>query len=89
MDWEILLSRQATKFLAQQHVTDDFVVEPVTKAIQKLQGKTVAVDLKQLSGTWAGHFRVRVGKNRIIFSIDFENRQVLVEVVDNRGSAYR
>ncbi len=89
MDWEIILSRQAEKFLAQQHLADNAIVEPVLRGIQKLQDKIVAVDVKQLTGKWANHFRIRVGKNRIIFSIDFENQTVLVEIFDNRGSAYK
>ena len=89
MDWEIVFSRQAEKFLTQHHLPDSTVVEPIQKAIQKLQGKIIAVDLKQLTGRWGNHFRIRVGKNRIIFSIDFERQKVLVEVFDNRGSAYR
>jgi mRNA interferase RelE/StbE len=89
MDWEIGLSRQAEKFLAGRHLSDEFAIEPIQRAIRKLRGETVAIDLKRLSGKWAGFYRVRVGKIRIIFSIDFDEREILIEVVDNRGSAYR
>ncbi|OHA89779.1 MAG: hypothetical protein A3C70_00790 [Candidatus Zambryskibacteria bacterium RIFCSPHIGHO2_02_FULL_43_14] len=89
MVWVIEISRQAEKFLKQHHLSDNFVVEPIRKAIQKLRGGTVAIDIKRLSGKWDGYLRVRVGKNRIIFSINSEKQTVLVEVVDNRGSAYR
>jgi len=52
-------------------------------------GETVAVDLRKTSGKWAGYYRVRVGKIRIIFSVDFDGQKILIEVIDNRGSAYR
>lgn len=89
MDWEIGLSRQAEKFLKQHHLSDNFAIEPIRRAIQKLQGEVIAVDIKQLSGKWEGCFRIRVDKNRIIFSINFEKQVVLIEVIDNRGSAYK
>ena len=89
MDWEIGISRQAGKFLDQRHLPDTFAVEAVRRALRKLHGETVAVDLKRLSGKWAGCYRVRIGKIRVIFSIDLERRKALIEVVDNRGSAYR
>ena len=89
MEWEIKLSRQAEKFLKRNHLAGDFVADPVRKAILKLEGEVVSIDLKQLSGEWRGCYRVRIGRNRIIFSISFEARTILIEVVDNRGSAYR
>ena len=89
MDWKISLSRQAEKFLQQRHLPDEFAVEPVRRSIRKLSGETIAVDLKRLTGKWAGYYRARVGKIRVIFSIDFEERNVFIEIVDNRGSAYQ
>ena len=89
MNWEIGLSRQAEKFLRQRRLTDEFAVKPVRLAIRKLRGETVAINLKRLSGKWAGCYRVRVGKIRIIFSIDFDGQKILIEVVDNRGGVYR
>jgi len=89
VDWTISLSRQADKFLQQRHLPDEFAIEPVKRSIRKFSGETVAVNLKRLTGKWTGYYRARVGKIRVIFSIDFENRSVLIEVVDNRGSAYQ
>ena len=89
MNWEISLSRQAEKFLSQRHLPDEFAIKPVRLAIRKLRGEMVAINLKRLSGKWAGCYRVRIGKIRIIFSIDFDEQKILVEVIDNRGGAYR
>ncbi|MDO8728423.1 MAG: hypothetical protein Q7K26_00870 [bacterium] len=89
MDWKINFSRQAEKFLRQRHLLDEFVINPVKLAIRKLRGETVAINLKRLSGKWAGCYRVRVGKIRIIFATDFNEQKILIEVVDNRGGAYR
>lgn len=89
MDWEIGFSRQAEKFLSQRHLPDEFAIEPVQRAIKKLHGEKVAVNLRRLSDKWADCYRVRVGKIRIIFSINFDKQKILIEVIDNRGSAYR
>ena len=88
-EWDIGLSRQAEKFLAQHHLPDTFTVGPLRKAIQKLQGAVVTVDLKSLSGKWEGCYRIRTGKIRIIFSMNVETRYILVEIIDTRGSAYK
>jgi mRNA-degrading endonuclease RelE of RelBE toxin-antitoxin system len=89
MDWSISLSRQAEKFLKQHHLADEVVIEAIQKALCKFEGEPVAVDLRRLSGIWAGHFRVRVGKIRMIFSLNFPEHQVLVEIIDNRDRVYK
>ncbi|PIQ68071.1 MAG: hypothetical protein COV91_06110 [Candidatus Taylorbacteria bacterium CG11_big_fil_rev_8_21_14_0_20_46_11] len=89
MDWAISLSRQAEKFLARNHIVDAFVTEQILKALRKFSGKIVALDIRQMTGVWSGHFRIRSGKIRLIFSVDFYEKKVLVEVVDFRGNVYK
>lgn len=89
MEWRIALSRQAEKFLTRNHLADNFVTEQISKAILKFSGETVPLDIRQLAGVWSGYYRIRSGKIRIIFSIDFYEKQVSVEVVDFRGSVYK
>lgn len=89
MNWEISLSRQAEKFLAKNHLPDEFVAALIGKAIKKFFGESVSVDMKQLSGAWAGYYRIRSRKVRIIFSFDAEKRRAFVEVIDYRGDVYK
>lgn len=89
MDWEIGLSRQAEKFLAKNHLSDQFVIVPIGNAMRKLFGEPTSVDIKRLSGAWAGYYRIRSGKIRIIFSFEAQERRVFVEVVDYRGNVYK
>ncbi len=89
MEWDISLSRQAEKFLAKNHLPDEFVSIPIGKAMRKLFGEPVAVDVKRLSGAWAGYYRVRSGKVRIIFDFDAEKHGVFIEVIDYRGDVYK
>lgn len=89
MEWEIVLSRQAEKFLSKNRLSDQFIIALIVKAIQKLSGESVAADVKRLSGNWVGYYRVRHGKIRAIFSFRFEGKRVFVEVIDYRGNVYR
>ena len=89
MDWKIGFSRQAEKFLNRRHLEDDFAIEPIQRSIRKLRGEIAAIDLRRLSGKWEGCYRVRIGKIRIIFSMDPIEHSALIEVIDNRGSVYR
>lgn len=89
MDWTFGFSRQADKFLTQQHLQDAFVIDVVGRALRKLDGEMVAVDLERLHEPWKGFFRVRVQKTRVIFSFDGHNRSVYIAVIDFRDSAYR
>lgn len=88
MEWDIVFSRQTNKFLAQHHLSDEAVMEPIVRAIKKLDGEVVTFDLKRLTGTWTGYFRIRTSKYRIIFSINFDTRVLFVEVFDSRDSSY-
>ena len=89
MNWRIGISRQAEKFLSHNHLPDEFLFEPLKKAIARFSGDAVAVDLKRLSGEWEGFYRIRVGKVRIIFSADVYEHNIFVEVIDYRGGAYK
>lgn len=89
MDWTFNFSNQADKFLSKNRISDDFIIEVVKRALQKLNGEVVAVDLERLHEPWKGFFRVRVQKVRVVFSFDAHARSVYVAIVDFRDSAYR
>ena len=87
--WGITLSRESLKFLDKNHLSEVLVTEVITLAIKKISGENVNVDLKKLHPPYEGCFRVRVGRIRIIFSINFVLFSVEVIEVNWRGSAYR
>lgn len=89
MDWAFDFSRQADKFLEKHRISDASVIEVVRKALQKLDGEMVAVDLERLHEPWKGFFRVRMQKIRIVFSFDAHTRSVRVAIIDFRDNAYR
>lgn len=54
MSWRLDFSNRATKFLKQNDLTDDLVVEKVRLALKKFQGEDVNIDIKRLTGEWKG-----------------------------------
>ncbi len=42
-----------------------------------------------MTGEWKGFFRVRVGRKRVIFRIDFTHHNAYVAVFDYRGNVYK
>lgn len=89
MDWTFNFSNQADKFLAKNRISDTFIIETVKRALQKLDGEVVAVDIERLHEPWGGFFRARIQKTRIIFSFDAHSHTVYIAVIDFRDRAYR
>ena len=89
MDWNISFSNRAEKFLKKHRLPDEFAADLVIKALQKIAGEVVAVDVRRTTGKWAGCYRVRVRKTRVIFSAHFEGRTALIEVIDSRDKSYK
>ena len=47
------------------------------------------LDIKALTGYWKGYLRLRVGKIRIIFQVDFVNYEIFIYEIDYRGNIYK
>jgi mRNA interferase RelE/StbE len=46
-------------------------------------------NLKKLEGKWAGYYRLRKRKIRIIFYVDKTERALYVDGIDFRGNVYK
>ena len=87
--WDILLSKESLKFLRKNHLSDTAAINAIIIAIKKLSGENINLDLKKLHPPYEGYFRIRTGRMRITFSIDFTQHLVDVAEINWRGSAYR
>ncbi|MFH1170177.1 MAG: hypothetical protein V1704_01290 [Candidatus Vogelbacteria bacterium] len=87
--WEIVLSRGSLKFLRKNRFSETVATEAVITAIKKLSGEEINLDLKKLHPPYAGYFRVRSGRLRIIFNVDFTAHVAGVIEINWRGSAYQ
>ena len=89
MSWRLDVSRNAEKFLEKNNLTIGEISELADKAIRYFRGEDVNVDIKKLKGKWAGFYRIRSGRMRIIAEFDFDRSAVFVEEIDWRGNVYK
>lgn len=75
--------------MAANHVAVEKINALIVKALKRFSGEDVNVDIVKLGGVWAGFYRIRSGKVRIIAEFDFDERRVYIEKIDWRGSAYK
>jgi len=88
MKWEIGFSREAEKFLKRENIRPE-AVAAITNFLKIMKGEPVSVDIKKLKGDWQGFYRIRKGKLRIIFKLNFEEHLIYVARVDHRGGVYK
>lgn len=89
MNWRVVFSSDALKFLARNNSDDHIVIEKVADAIRLLKGERVNINIKKLGGEWEGFYRIRKGKIRIIVEFRFEDHLAYIEQIDWRGNAYK
>ena len=81
MTYRKVVSRQAEKYLRQQHGR---VLQRLQEAID---GLPMLGDIKKLKGS--NDYRIRIGDMRIIFAMDHTERTVYVKTIDNRKDIYK
>ena len=47
------------------------------------------LDIKRLSGSWIGFMRLRIGKVRVILTVDIEKDDLFIYEIDFRGDIYK
>lgn len=89
MNWKIDFSKDSLKFLEQNSLKEDIIIDKVKLALRKFKGENVNINIKKLRGKWEGFYRIRSGKLRTILECQFENYRVYIEKIVWRGSAYK
>ena len=49
---------------------------------------TARLDVKHLKSRWAGQYRLRVGKYRVLFTVDDDAQCISLREIGPRGSVY-
>lgn len=47
------------------------------------------LDIKKMKGNWEGFYRLRIGKIRVIFTVDLTSGNVEIYTIGFRGDVYR
>ena len=91
---ELTFSKNAIKFLKKLSEKDTervktkicYLLDSVEKLGLVPSGE---LDIKTLEGEWQGFLRMRVGKIRIVFTIDIEQDELLIYDMGFRGNIYK
>ena len=83
--FEILLDIPAQKFLKK---IDNDTAFRIIESIEKLAEDPIPHDSKRVIGTREKVFRIRVGKFRVLYRIDYKNLLLVVIKIDRREHAY-
>jgi mRNA interferase RelE/StbE len=83
--FNIELSKQSSKFLRK---CEEELRVRVVKKLRLLREEPFSHDSKQLEGYDKPTFRIRVGKYRIIYEINNEEKLILISKIDKREKVY-
>ena len=68
---------------------DAKVARRVRERLEWLASNFDNVVPEPLHGEWHGYFRLRVGDWRVIYTVDWRNRLIIVHAVGHRSSIYK
>ena len=88
--WKYYFSKESIKILKRiGEKSSKLIKQKIRNIGDWLDNKTnLLVDIKKLKGEWKGFYRLRVGKIRIIFSIDVDNKIIKIYDIGSRGNIY-
>ncbi len=91
---ELLLNKAFLKFLEKLSPKEtEKLKDRLAHLLQSIETEGIIpfneLDIKSLKGDWKGFFRMRVGKVRVIFTIDLEADELQVYDIDFRGNIYK
>jgi mRNA interferase RelE/StbE len=82
--YDIDLKKPALKFIGKQ---DRVTQIRILDALEGLKKPPFEGDIKKLKGEYET-FRMRIGTFRVLFSVNHNRKQVIVETIGNRGDIY-
>ena len=42
-----------------------------------------------MKGDWKGYYRLRIGRNRVIFTVNFNSKDITIYAIGARGHIYK
>jgi len=91
---ELVFSKASVKFLEKLSVKEiEKLQDKLALLLQALEAEGMIpfneLDIKSLKGEWKGFLRMRVGKVRVIFTINSDADELQVYDIDFRGNIYK
>jgi mRNA interferase RelE/StbE len=90
----ITFRKQAIKFLEKADFdTQSRIQAGLRQLILTVEEQSIIpfteLDIKKMKGEWEGFYRLRLGKIRIIFTVELSSGTVEVYVIGSRGDVYK
>ncbi|MBX3042741.1 MAG: type II toxin-antitoxin system RelE/ParE family toxin [Ignavibacteriae bacterium] len=90
---QIEVSTKAQKFLVSQTIDSQNKIKQKISSLKLYLEENNKIpfnnmDIKVLKGKWYPFKRLRTGKIRVIFEVDFKLKKLYIEELDNRGDIY-
>ena len=90
----IKFRKRAIKFLEKANPDDvENIREQLNQIVIAVEEQGIIpfneLDIKKMKGDWEGFYRLRVGKNRIIFTVYIESGDIEVYIIGSRGDVYK
>ena len=82
--FDVAYSNQAHKFLKK---VSKILAKRILDKIEKLRKKPINHDAKRVKGEKL--FRVRIGKYRILYEVDYKENLIGIIKIDKRSKAYQ
>lgn len=83
--FEIKFDKQAEHFLAK---CEDEIFERISDKIEILKQNPVPHDAKRVLGYELPTFRIRIGKYRALYRINYDDKIIIVVSIDKREKVY-
>lgn len=83
-DWDYIVLKPAQRYLERMQLADQ---KRIINALDTLITAPTTLDVKPLKGR--SEMRLRVGKYRILFVEDAENKAYIVTTIGSRGDVYK
>ena len=83
--FSVELSDQANDDLAS---LDPTIARLIISRLEWLGENAESINHRALTGSWRGFYRLRVADYRALYTIDWPNRRIVIELVGHRSEVY-
>ncbi|OBQ43414.1 MAG: plasmid stabilization system protein [Aphanizomenon flos-aquae WA102] len=90
----IKFRKNAIKFLEKANLEDaEKIQEKISQLLYFVEEQAIIpfteLDIKKMKGEWEGFYRLRIGKIRIVFTVNTQSGEVEIFTIGTRGDVYK
>ena len=90
----IKFRKNAIKFLEKANLEDaEKIQEKISQLLYFVEEQAIIpfteLDIKKMKGDWEGFYRLRIGKIRIVFTVNTQSGEVEIFTIATRGDVYK